>query len=38
MAAVGSIIAWPLLPEIAATTSLVGAGANAGVGYLVMVK
>lgn len=35
MAAVGSIIAWPLLPEIAATTSLVGAGANAGVGYLV---
>lgn len=38
MAAVGSIIAWPLLPEIAATTSLVGAGANAGVGYLVNVE
>ncbi|WP_233432883.1 adhesin [Rahnella victoriana] len=31
----GSVLAWPLLPEIAATTSLIGAGANAGVGLLV---
>ncbi|CAX59325.1 uncharacterized protein EbC_17940 [Erwinia billingiae Eb661] len=35
MAAVGSVIAWPLLPGAAATTSLIGAGANAGVGLLV---
>ena len=35
MAAVGSVIAWPLLPGVAATTSLIGAGANAGVGYLI---
>ena len=34
MAAVGSAMVWPLLPEIAAGTSLIGAGANAGVGYL----
>nr|WP_249213214.1 MULTISPECIES: hypothetical protein [unclassified Tatumella] len=34
MAAVGSALAWPLLPAAAATTSLIGAGANAGVGYL----
>lgn len=26
---------WPLLPGAAATTSLIGAGANAGVGYLI---
>ncbi|WP_455915732.1 adhesin [Pantoea agglomerans] len=31
----GSVIAWPLLPGVAATTSLIGAGANAGVGYLI---
>ncbi|CCG86119.1 hypothetical protein [Erwinia piriflorinigrans] len=35
MAAVGSALAWPLLPGVAATTSLIGAGANAGVGYLI---
>lgn len=35
MAAVGSAIAWPLLPGAAATTSLIGAGANAGVGLLI---
>lgn len=35
MAAVGSAIAWPLLPGVAATTSLIGAGANAGVGYMI---
>ncbi|MDW8847093.1 VENN motif pre-toxin domain-containing protein [Erwinia sp. MMLR14_017] len=35
MAAVGSVIVWPLLPEIAASTSLIGAGANAGVGLLI---
>ncbi|WP_313656383.1 VENN motif pre-toxin domain-containing protein, partial [Pantoea sp.] len=35
VAAVGSAIAWPLLPAAAATTSLIGAGANAGVGYLI---
>lgn len=32
MAAVGSVIAWPLLPEIAAGTGLIAAGANAGEG------
>ncbi|WP_162121041.1 hypothetical protein [Klebsiella michiganensis] len=35
MAAVGSALSWPLLPEMAATTSLIGAGANAGVGLLI---
>ncbi|MEM6162710.1 VENN motif pre-toxin domain-containing protein, partial [Erwinia sp. P6884] len=35
VAAMGSVMAWPLLPGAAATTSLIGAGANAGVGYLV---
>lgn len=30
----GSVMAWPLLPGFAATTSLVGAGANAGIGLL----
>ncbi|WP_246758244.1 VENN motif pre-toxin domain-containing protein [Erwinia phyllosphaerae] len=35
MAAVGSAIAWPLLPGAAAATSLIGAGANAGVGLLI---
>ena len=35
VAAVGSALVWPLLPEIAATTSLIGAGANAGVGLLI---
>lgn len=35
MAAVGSALAWTLLPSMAATTSLIGAGANAGVGYLI---
>ena len=35
VAAVGSAIAWPLLPGAAATTSLIGAGANAGVGLLI---
>lgn len=35
MAAVGSALAWPLLPELAATTSLIGASANAGVGLLI---
>jgi filamentous hemagglutinin len=35
MAAVGSAMVWPLLPEIAAGTSLIGAGANAGVGLLI---
>ncbi|UAN18864.1 hypothetical protein KGP20_25165 (plasmid) [Enterobacter asburiae] len=35
MAAVGSALAWPLLPEMAATTSLIGASANAGVGLLI---
>ncbi|GAB2945714.1 hypothetical protein [Hafnia psychrotolerans] len=33
--AAGSAMAWPLLPEAAATTSLIGAGANAGVGYMI---
>lgn len=35
MAAVGSALSWPLLPEMAATTSLIDAGANAGVGLLI---
>ncbi|HAT6804013.1 TPA: Contact-dependent inhibitor A, partial [Citrobacter freundii] len=35
VAAMGSAMAWPLLPEIAATTSLIGAAANAGVGLLI---
>jgi len=35
VAAMGSAMAWPLLPTAAATTSLIGAGANAGVGMLV---
>lgn len=35
VAAMGSAMAWPLLPAAAATTSLIGAGANAGVGYLI---
>ncbi|MGC1017830.1 hemagglutinin repeat-containing protein [Pantoea agglomerans] len=35
LAAVGSALTWPLLPGMAATTSLIGAGANAGVGYLI---
>ncbi|MBW0660890.1 adhesin, partial [Escherichia coli] len=26
---------WPLLPGAAATTSLIGAGANAGIGLLI---
>ncbi|WP_145508468.1 hypothetical protein [Yersinia alsatica] len=30
-----SALAWPLLPGAAAMTSLIGAGANAGVGYLI---
>ncbi|CAM6922214.1 hypothetical protein M2354_003547 [Leclercia adecarboxylata] len=34
-AAMGSAMAWPLLPGAAATTSLIGAGANAGVGLLI---
>ncbi|NRF77454.1 VENN motif pre-toxin domain-containing protein, partial [Citrobacter braakii] len=35
VAAIGSAMAWPLLPGAAATTSLIGAGANAGVGLLI---
>ncbi|MDF7680575.1 VENN motif pre-toxin domain-containing protein [Enterobacteriaceae bacterium ESL0689] len=35
VAAMGSVMVWPLLPEAAMTTSLIGAGANAGVGLLV---
>ncbi|WP_306821581.1 VENN motif pre-toxin domain-containing protein [Klebsiella variicola] len=35
VAAIGSPMAWPLLPGAAATTSLIGAGANAGVGLLI---
>lgn len=35
VAAMGSAMVWPLLPEMMATTSLVGAGANAGVGLLI---
>jgi len=35
VAAMGSAMAWPLLPGAAATTSLIGAGANAGVGMLI---
>lgn len=31
----GSAMVWPLLPAAAATTSLIGTGANAGVGYLI---
>lgn len=31
----GSFMAWPLLPEAAMTTSLIGAGVNAGIGFLV---
>lgn len=34
-AAMESAMAWPLLPGAAATTSLIGAGANAGVGLLI---
>ncbi|HHF0155523.1 TPA: hemagglutinin repeat-containing protein, partial [Enterobacter roggenkampii] len=34
MAAIGSAMVWPLLPEAMAITSLVGAGANAGIGLL----
>lgn len=34
VAAAGSALAWPLLPEAAATTSLIGAGANAGIGLV----
>ena len=34
MAAMGSAMVWPLLPEAMAITSLVGAGANAGIGLL----
>lgn len=35
IAAVESAMPWLLLPGAAATTSLIGAGANAGVGYLI---
>jgi filamentous hemagglutinin len=35
VAAMGSAMAWPLLPGVAATTSLIGAGANAGIGMLI---
>jgi len=35
VAAMGSAMVWPLLPGAAATTSLIGAGANVGVGLLV---
>nr|WP_269846440.1 hemagglutinin repeat-containing protein [Shimwellia pseudoproteus] len=35
VAAMGSVMVWPLLPGAAATTSLIGAGANAGVGLLI---
>lgn len=35
VAAVGSAVAWPLLPAAAGTTSLIGAGASAGVGWLI---
>ncbi len=31
----GAVIAWPLLPAVTATTSVIGAGASAGVGYLI---
>ncbi|MEZ6876205.1 VENN motif pre-toxin domain-containing protein [Enterobacter sp. KBR-315C3_2022] len=34
VAAMGSLMAWPLLPEAMATTSLIGASANAGISYL----
>lgn len=35
VAAMGSAAVWPFLPEIMATTGLIGAGANAGVGYTI---
>ncbi len=35
IAAMGSAMAWPLLPGAAATTSLIGAGENAGVELLI---
>lgn len=35
VAAMESVMAWPLLSGAAATTSLIGAGANAGVGLLI---
>ena len=35
VAAMGSAMAWPLLPVAAATTSLIGGGANAAVGLLI---
>jgi filamentous hemagglutinin len=35
VAAMGSAMAWPLLPGAAATTSLIGGGANAAVGLLI---
>ena len=35
VAAIGTAMTWPLLPAAAATTSLIGASANAGVGYLI---
>ncbi|MDW6234742.1 hemagglutinin repeat-containing protein [Escherichia coli] len=35
VAAMGSAMVWPLLPGAAATTSLIGAGANAGIGLLI---
>ncbi|GAB83240.1 hypothetical protein EB105725_60_00020 [Shimwellia blattae DSM 4481 = NBRC 105725] len=35
VAAMGSVMVWPLLSGAAATTSLIGAGANAGVGLLI---
>lgn len=35
VAAMGTAMTWPLLPAAAAATSLIGAGANAGVGYLI---
>ncbi|WP_435954718.1 hemagglutinin repeat-containing protein [Dryocola sp. BD626] len=35
VAAMGSAMVWPLLPAAAGTTSLIGAGANAGIGWLI---
>ncbi|ALX93080.1 filamentous hemagglutinin [Serratia fonticola] len=35
VAAAGSALAWPVLPGAAGTTSLIGAGANAGIGWLI---
>ncbi len=35
VATMGSVMAWPLLPGIAATPRLIGAGANARVGYMI---